>query len=112
MLGARWLKAQPFVDPDAITIYGWSYGGYMPLKLIDKAPPGFYSAGIAGGSVTRWQRYDTGYTERYMGNLAVDPVPYEATIPIADEIGRAHVLTPVTNLHLVCLLLLYKKIII
>src|SRR3546814_8338319 len=59
MLGARWLKAQPFVDPAAITIYGWSYGGYMTLTLIEKAPPGFYAAGIAGGSVKRWPLYDT-----------------------------------------------------
>src|SRR3546814_8637517 len=34
MLGERWLKAQPFVDPGAIAIYGWSYGGYMKLKLL------------------------------------------------------------------------------
>src|SRR3546814_15456932 len=83
MLGARWLKAQPFVDPDAITIYGWSYGGYMTLKLIEKAPPGFYAAGIAGGTVTSWQPYDTGYTERDMGHPAVDPAPYEASNAIA-----------------------------
>ncbi|MBB5705880.1 S9 family peptidase [Sphingopyxis panaciterrulae] len=96
MLGARWLKAQPFVDPDAITIYGWSYGGYMTLKLLEKAPPGFYAAGIAGGSVTRWQLYDTGYTERYMGNPAVDPAPYEASNAIADA-GRIR--TPLLLIH-------------
>src|SRR3546814_7631523 len=84
MLGARWLKAQPFVDPGAIAIYGWSYGGYMTLKLLEKAPPGFYAAGIAGGSETRWQLYDTRYTERYMGKPAVDPAAYAESNAIAD----------------------------
>src|SRR3546814_20362859 len=68
----------------------------MTLKLIEKAPPGFYAAGIAGGSVTRWQLYDTGYTERYMGNPAVDPAPYEASNAIADA-GRIR--TPLLLIH-------------
>ena len=28
----NWLKAQPFVAPDKIAVYGWSYGGYMTVK--------------------------------------------------------------------------------
>src|SRR3546814_10003094 len=68
----------------------------MTRKLIEKAPPGFYAAGIAGGSVTRWQLYDTGYTERYMGNPAVDPAPYEASNAIADA-GRIR--TPLLLIH-------------
>src|SRR5205814_2280327 len=27
--GVEWLKAQPFVDPQRIGIWGWSYGGTM-----------------------------------------------------------------------------------
>src|SRR5205814_4249525 len=26
---ARWFAAQPYVDPDRVGIWGWSYGGYM-----------------------------------------------------------------------------------
>ena len=66
LAGAKWLKAQPFVDPDRVSIYGWSYGGYMTLKLLEAAP-GFYAAGISGAPVTDWTLYDTHYTERYMG---------------------------------------------
>lgn len=64
--GATWLKAQDYVDPDRIGIYGWSYGGYMTQKLLEAAP-GFYAAGVSGAPVTRWELYDTHYTERYMG---------------------------------------------
>ena len=64
--GAAWLKQQDFVDPERIGIYGWSYGGYMTLELLEAAP-GFYAAGVSGAPVTDWGLYDTHYTERYMG---------------------------------------------
>jgi dipeptidyl-peptidase-4 len=66
LAGAKWLKAQSYVDPDRIGIYGWSYGGYMTLKMLE-ANPGVYAAGVAGAPVTKWDLYDTHYTERYMG---------------------------------------------
>ncbi len=64
--GAQYLKTLDFVDPDRIAIYGWSYGGYMTLKMLE-ADQGLYAAGIAGAPVTKWELYDTAYTERYMG---------------------------------------------
>ncbi len=64
--GANWLKSQGYVDPDRLAIYGWSYGGFMTLKLLEAAP-GFYAAGVSGAPVTKWELYDTHYTERYMG---------------------------------------------
>jgi dipeptidyl-peptidase-4 len=64
--GVEWLKAQPFVDPKRIATYGWSYGGYMTLKLLEKAP-GVFAAGVSGAPVTKWELYDTHYTERYLG---------------------------------------------
>ncbi len=64
--GVEWLKSQSFVDPRRIATYGWSYGGYMTLKLLEKAP-GVFAAGVAGAPVTKWELYDTHYTERYLG---------------------------------------------
>src|SRR3546814_3551336 len=43
----------------------------------------------------------------YGGHLAI--VTAHDNIPSVDQIGRAHVWTPVTNAHLVCRLLLEKK---
>lgn len=76
---ARWLQKQPFVDPRKIAIYGWSYGGYMTLKMLEKAPKGLYAAGVAGAPVTKWELYDTHYTERYLGNPSIDPTPYRTS---------------------------------
>jgi dipeptidyl-peptidase 4 len=63
--GARWLGSQSFVDPQRIGVWGWSYGGYMTLMLMVKAPDVF-RAGVAGAPVTDWALYDTHYTERYL----------------------------------------------
>ncbi|MEO8619299.1 MAG: DPP IV N-terminal domain-containing protein, partial [Sphingomicrobium sp.] len=52
--GAEYLKTLPFVDPKRIATYGWSYGGYMTLKML-QANPGLYAAGIAGAPVTKWE---------------------------------------------------------
>jgi dipeptidyl-peptidase-4 len=64
--GVDWLKAQPWVDEKRIAVYGWSYGGYMTLRLLERAP-GVFAAGVSGAPVTKWELYDTHYTERYMG---------------------------------------------
>ncbi|OHT20310.1 Prolyl tripeptidyl peptidase precursor [Sphingomonas haloaromaticamans] len=74
--GVEWLKAQPFVDPAKVAVMGWSYGGYMTLKLLEAAP-GTFAAGVSVAPVTRWELYDTAYTERYLGNPAKDKAPYD-----------------------------------
>jgi len=78
LAGLEWLKKQRFVDPQRVGLYGWSYGGYMTLKLLEAAP-GAYAAGVSGAPVTRWNLYDTHYTERYLGNPAIDPKPYQSS---------------------------------
>jgi dipeptidyl-peptidase-4 len=83
---ARWLQKQPFVDPKKIAINGWSYGGYMTLKMLATASKGLYAAGVAGAPVTKWELYDTHYTERYLGNPATDPQPYRASDALADAL--------------------------
>jgi dipeptidyl-peptidase-4 len=69
----QWIKVQPWAGKVAVN--GWSYGGYMVLKLLEAAPGGF-AAGIAGAPVTRWELYDTAYTERYLGNPVTEPAVY------------------------------------
>jgi len=65
--GANYVKTLDFVDPAKIVTYGWSYGGYMTLKMLEAAP-GVFAAGVAGAPVSKWELYDTHYTERYMGD--------------------------------------------
>ncbi len=78
-----WIKQQAWAKPDKVAVNGWSYGGYMVLKLLEAAP-GAFAAGIAGAPVVRWELYDTAYTERYLGNPAKDPAPYQTSGALAD----------------------------
>ncbi|PZU59297.1 MAG: S9 family peptidase [Sphingobium sp.] len=81
--GVDWLKRQPFVDGKRIATYGWSYGGYMTLKLLQKKP-GVFAAGIAGAPVTDWSLYDTHYTERYLGDPGAQDSAYPASGALAE----------------------------
>ena len=95
LAGLAWLKQQPFADPNKIAVYGHSYGGYMVLKLLEAAP-GAYAAGIAGAPVTRWDLYDTHYTEHYMG----DPRQLRAAYDKSDALhDSAKIRDPLLILH-------------
>lgn len=85
--GARWLASQSFVDPSRIGVWGWSYGGYMTLMLMFKAPQVFH-AGVAVAPVTDWTLYDTHYTERYLDRPQDNAAGYEASsvLPYAKDL--------------------------
>jgi dipeptidyl-peptidase-4 len=85
LAGVEWLRKQPFIDPKKIAVQGWSYGGYMTLKLLEKAP-GVFAAGVSVAPVTKWELYDTAYTERYLGNPSVDPKPYQTSDALDDVV--------------------------
>ena len=74
--GIRYLGSLGFADVSRMGLYGWSYGGYMTLFTLTRAP-GLFRAGIAGAPVTHWRNYDTIYTERYMGLPAENADAYE-----------------------------------
>ncbi len=86
-LGARWLAAQPYVDPARLGVWGWSYGGYMSLMLMFRAPDVFRAA-VAGAPVTDWTLYDTHYTERYLGRPQNNAADYDASsvFPYAENL--------------------------
>jgi dipeptidyl-peptidase-4 len=87
ILGAHWLASQPFVDPSRIGVWGWSYGGYMTLMLMFKAPEVF-KAGVSGAPVTDWTLYDTHYTERYLDKPQDNAKGYEisSVLPYAKDL--------------------------
>jgi dipeptidyl-peptidase-4 len=95
LAGVNWLRRQDYVDGARIAVNGWSYGGYMTLRLLEAAP-GTFRAGVAGAPVTNWRLYDTHYTERYLGNPATDPAPYVAASAIT---GAGRIADPLLLLH-------------
>jgi dipeptidyl-peptidase-4 len=87
LVGAKYLRNQPYVDPDRLAIFGWSYGGTMVLNALLRTN-GVFRAGIAVAPVTDWRQYDTAYTERYMQRPDDNPDGYEETslLPLAGEL--------------------------
>jgi dipeptidyl-peptidase 4 len=85
--GARWLGSQSYVDPTRMGVWGWSYGGYMTLNLMFKAPDVF-RAGVSGAPVTDFALYDTHYTERYLDRPQDNAAGYAATsvLPYAKDL--------------------------
>lgn len=73
--GVKWLKAQPFVDPDRIGIWGWSGGGTMTILAMTRSAE--FKAGVAVAAVTRWEYYDTKWGESAMKRPQDNPKGYE-----------------------------------
>jgi dipeptidyl-peptidase-4 len=73
--GVRFAKAQGWVDGDRVGMTGWSYGGYMTIMCMLKAPDVF-KVGVAGAPVTAMDGYDTCYNERYLGLPQDSPDAY------------------------------------
>ncbi|KAL3417379.1 dipeptidyl aminopeptidase b [Phlyctema vagabunda] len=55
-----------YVNAERMTIFGWSYGGYITLKTLEKDAGHTFKHGIAVAPVTDWMLYDSVHTERYM----------------------------------------------
>ncbi|CAI4051534.1 hypothetical protein N7582_005223 [Saccharomyces uvarum] len=55
-----------FVDSEKISLFGWSYGGYLTLKTLEKDAGEHFKYGMSVAPVTDWRFYDSVYTERYM----------------------------------------------
>lgn len=82
LAGVAYLKTLPYVDPERIGLWGWSFGGYETTFAMTHAP-GVWRAGEAVAPVTDWMYYDTIYTERYMGLPLDNGAAYQASSSIA-----------------------------
>jgi dipeptidyl-peptidase-4 len=96
LAGERFLASLDFVDAARIGVMGWSYGGYMTIRLLTEPKSGF-KAGAAGGPPSDWRFYDTHYTERYMGDPRVAGAAYDAAgllprLPVLAEAGAPRLL--------------------
>ncbi len=62
---ARYFKKQNWVDRNKISMFGWSYGGFMATNCMLRGA-GVFNSCVAVAPVTDWRFYDNIYTERYM----------------------------------------------
>lgn len=78
LVGLNHLRTLPFVQADKVGVMGWSYGGYMTLRLLTD-PRTHFQAGASGAPPTDWREYDTHYTERFMGKPQDHEAAYDAS---------------------------------
>ena len=78
MAGLRLLMERPYVDTQRIGVHGWSYGGFMTIRLMTRYPDVF-KAGVAGGPVIDWKWYEIMYGERYMDTESTNPEVFAET---------------------------------
>jgi dipeptidyl-peptidase-4 len=75
LAAVKWLKAQSFVDPDRIGVWGWSGGGTFTLLAMTHSKE--FKAGIAVAAVTDATYYDTKIAEMLMKRPADNPEGYK-----------------------------------
>lgn len=79
--GKQWLVQNFGVDPKRVGIYGGSYGGFMTLMALFRAP-GEFAAGAALRPVTDWTQYNHDYTSDILNDPQIDPIAYQRSSPI------------------------------
>ncbi|KAF7587308.1 hypothetical protein BBP40_007417 [Aspergillus hancockii] len=74
---AKMWAAKSYVDETRLAIWGWSYGGFMTLKVLEQDAGETFQYGMAVAPVTDWRFYDSIYTERYMHTPQHNVAGYE-----------------------------------
>ncbi|CAL5866096.1 uncharacterized protein PFLUO_LOCUS303 [Penicillium psychrofluorescens] len=78
-----------YVDEARMAVWGWSYGGFMTLKILEQDAGQTFQYGMAVAPVTDWRYYDSIYTERYMHTPEHNPSGYDnATITDVEALGE------------------------
>jgi len=75
-------RERSYIDSTRMGIWGWSYGGFMSLNGLFRAPD-VYSTAVAVAPVTHWTYYDNIYTERYNGLPKDNAAGYNEGSPLS-----------------------------
>ncbi len=88
----KWLEKNASADPQRVGVYGGSYGGFMALMALFRAPDVF-KAGAALRPVTDWAQYNHEYTSNILNTPQDDPIAYERSSPMEFADGlKGHLL--------------------
>ncbi|WP_257385707.1 S9 family peptidase [Tahibacter caeni] len=79
--GVNWLVREHGGDPQRVGLYGGSYGGFMTLMAMFRAPEVF-KAGAALRPVTDWTQYNHEYTSNILNTPEIDAIAYRRSSPI------------------------------
>ena len=90
--GVNWLVKEHDGDASRVGVYGGSYGGFMTLMALFRAPDVF-RAGAALRPVTDWTQYNHDYTAGILNTPQIDDIAYRRSSPIEFADGlKGHLL--------------------
>jgi dipeptidyl aminopeptidase/acylaminoacyl peptidase len=90
--GVNWLVREQQGDAANVGVYGGSYGGFMSLMALFRAPEVFH-AGAALRPVTDWTQYNHEYTSNILNTPELDPEAHRKSSPIEHAANlRGHLL--------------------
>jgi dipeptidyl-peptidase-4 len=75
MDAVKWVKSQPYVDPDRVGMWGWSYGGCYTLMGMTQSKE--FKAGIAVAPVSDQRFHEPKWAEFAMKTPQVNPDAWE-----------------------------------
>lgn len=84
---ARIYAEKDYVNASKISLFGWSYGGYLTLKTLEIDAGRHFKFGMAVAPVTDWRLYDSFYTERYMHTPDVNSQGYKSSSLLSNVSG-------------------------
>ena len=84
--GVQWLVREHGGDPKHVGLYGGSYGGFMTLMALFRAPEVFRT-GAALRPVTDWTAYNHGYTSNILNTPQLDDLAYRRSSPLEFAAG-------------------------
>ena len=79
--GVDYLIKEHGIDKSRVGIYGLSYGGFLTLMSLFRAPD-IFAAGVANASVTDWAHYNHLWTSRILNLPYDDAEAYQTSSPI------------------------------
>jgi dipeptidyl aminopeptidase/acylaminoacyl peptidase len=90
--GVNWAVKEHQGDAANVGVYGGSYGGFMSLMALFRAPEVFH-AGAALRPVTDWTQYNHQYTSNILNTPVLDPEAHRKSSPIEHAAGlKGHLL--------------------
>ncbi|WBW73673.1 vacuolar dipeptidyl peptidase [Schizosaccharomyces osmophilus] len=66
----EWYTHKPYIDNSRLGIWGWSFGGYLVLKILEITD--MISSAIIVAPVVDWRFYDSYYAENLLGAYSAD----------------------------------------
>jgi dipeptidyl aminopeptidase/acylaminoacyl peptidase len=85
--GVKYMVANYGVDPEKVSMHGWSFGGFQ-TQMCMYTEPDVFKVGIAGAGPTEWENYNSWYSTGTIGKSRTGKTDLEkySLLPLAKNL--------------------------